>query len=77
MRRRACERVANESASIARTHTGCWWRHGLFEYLSLNVILLRVSIEVVSSEQSGLELKSPHTVAQRGNGMKFNWHVLF
>ena len=35
-----------------------------------------VSIEVVSSEQSGLESSLLPTVAQRGFGMKFNWYVV-
>ena len=39
MRRRACERVATESASIARTHAVVGGVM-VFEYLSLNVILL-------------------------------------
>ena len=77
MRRRACERVATESASIARTHAVVG---GVMVSLNTSVstsYFLRVSIEVVSSEQSGLESSLLPTVAQRGRfGMKFNWYVV-
>ena len=77
MRRRACERVATESASIARTHAVVG---GVMVSLNTSVstsYFFMVSIEVVSSEQSGLESSLLPTVAQRrGFGMKFNRYVV-